>query len=267
MNLKRLMAVVSCGMLLAVVGVVQADNKAQEIMHEVIKNLRGPEGKMVVAIAHMRSPVTQYDIVLGLNIENGVEGVQIDVLSAADGAGEGARAGQKYRVVRDAVDPRALTYLPGLRRGRGRPFVPMDRVMQTDQRYYFLTLVSNLMHDFEYVCEKCDSDEDEVVVLALRKKDRQDELCPFPISRWYLKYIGDIVVLTRTEYHAEDGQILIVVYEEYTDILGAPGHLAPRKIATGDTVLFVKGWFVSDPPSWIMSKNHQVLELQNLPWQ
>lgn len=258
-------AVVVTGMLV-VIPAFADQMTGQQLMEAVVENLRGPHGTMMVGIGKIVSPHMHSDVTLGRSVDGTEEGVHIDVLSAVNEVGTGGRGGQKYRVIRRENEVSSLTYLPGLGRGRKRPFIPLDQVMETDQVYYFFPMVGNLRYDFEYTCTKCDTDDP--VVSAVRKSNQAPEIAPFPSSTWYLKRIGSVYVPIRVEYYLEADApkaFAIQIYKGYAEVEGAPGYLAPQAIETGETKLTFERWFVRPPIDWILSSNNQTIGIQTLP--
>lgn len=244
---------------------------ADEVVGMVIANFRGPVGTMLTALGALKSPGQSSSLCVGRQVVSEQsamsEAFQIEFMSPTSGGIDGVeKAGKKYRGVREHNSENDLVkagvYLPGLRRGRGLSWVPYDGVLGTEFKFYYLTPVSNFRYDFLY--RFIDANVEAPVIEGVRLPTSRS---PFVRSRIYLKRISIIYVPVKIEYWVGDNKLqpVTVEFRGYAQVVGASGYWAPNEIASGQTSLTFLGWHMVGSQDWMMSTNHQVIEIQQVP--
>jgi len=228
-------------------------------MKRVIENLKGPPDSTVVGAGRMLYSRKKPSIRVGRYCSGEKEGFQVDFLSMVEDqeTGGSPMVGKQYRVVREGIEVSALTYLPSERRGRKISFVPLDGVLGSEYLFYFLPTVTNLHFDFSY---RYAEDGTKPVIVGIRKSI---SLSPFPHITLYLEKLGGSYVIEKAIYEQEEGESIAQILEEYEEF--TPGYWAPRKVVTGGTTLIFSRWGIKPPLEWLLSQNHETLELHHLP--
>lgn len=229
-------------------------------MGKVIENLKGPPGSSVVGEGNMIFSHRDLRIRVARYCPNGREGFQVDFLGMVEDTETGGSpmGDKKYRVIRENGNVSALTYLPSLRRGRRLNYVPLDGILGSEYRFYFLPTVTNLRFDFSY--QYAEGTDVKPVIIGVR---RPNSLSPFPHITLYVGKLGGSYVVEKTIYEREQGESIIQLLEEYEEF--TPGYWAPHKVVTGGTTLTFSRWGIKHPLEWLLSQSHETLGLHRIP--
>lgn len=229
-------------------------------MQKVVENLKGPPEATVVGEGRMIFSGRNLHIRIARYCPDGKEGFQVDFLSMVEDQETGGNpmGDKKYRVVGEEGNISALTYLPSLRRGRKLNYVPLDGVLGSEYRFYFLPTVTNLHFDFSY--SYTEENAIKPIILGVRRPDSRS---PFPRITLYLNRLGKSYVVEKTIYERAQGGSTVQLLEDYEEF--TPGYWAPHKVVTGGTTLTFSRWGIKTPLEWLLSQSHETLGLHRIP--
>lgn len=237
----------------------------QLVMEKTIEHLKGPPGKMVVGEGVMKFPGGNYPFITARYVISNqpdlLEGVQVDFISPTDDGATGlAGAGRQYRVVQNGDNvPNTVSYFPSLRRGRIVAYVPLQGVLGSDQKFYFLPLVSVLKSfSYHFVSEK-----DRIITLegTLISGTAAFQKCFVELEHKESTF-KNVFVPRALHCSCQEGTCVGTISQElsqYMPIEGAPGYWAASIIRSGSTVITFTRWWVQDPVEWILSPSHALL--------
>ena len=235
------------------------EESATSIMENAIEHLKGPPDKMVVGEGSMEFPGGKYEFITARFVDaTSLEGVQVDFISpTADSAIGISSSGRQYRIVRNGEKTNTITFLPSLRRSRIIPYIPLDGVLGSEQRFYFLPLVS-VLRSFSYTTS---SRTDKTVILR-GVPILEVPFAPFSVCTVKVEQKGGVFIPLSLACECMKGICEGIISQEFSDyvpIEKAEGFWAPGKIQTGATKILFSRWVIQEPVDWIISPNHTTL--------
>ncbi|MEA2627501.1 MAG: hypothetical protein QOD06_3546 [Candidatus Binatota bacterium] len=228
---------------------------AGPLVAAINRNLRGPEGKMVVGAGTLTyGTQVKYVKFAHYFSPTGEEGFQGEDRSVND------YLLRKVRLVRGADDrATAMIFVPSLRQGRKMRFKPTQALFGTGEYHHYLLLpMTGLARDYSFTCA---ANGDKLTLVGTRAANAS--LAPYPTLKLAVSRRGDAWVVDEAECEGNaEFETFVEKFSSYQEVV--PGYWAPADVRLNSVHVEIE-WHAEPAAPWIISTQTARMELESIP--